>query len=198
MRLIDFGLCKRLGSADEEKGAGAAVERCGSLVGTAGCVAPEVLANQPYGYSADWWAVGVAGYHLLTGAPPHDPGCEGDIVGGWTNPLNRGAIARWVARLHERRPTCHAVRADMEDESKDLGAGGGAEPVLHGLLDPDPTKRLCGQRGLAELEECKWFEGFDWEGLKAGTLLPPEQTFDFGGGGGGVAAGASSGEFGGF
>lgn len=114
-----------------------------------------------------------------TGAPPHDPACEGAIVGGWNNPINRSAIARWVARLHEPPPTCAAIRTDLDDESKDLGAGAGAEPVLHRLLDPDPTTRLCATRGLDELKECAWFEGFDWEALQAGTLLPPEQSFSF-------------------
>ena len=61
----------------------------------------------------------------------------------------------------------------------DLGAGGGAEPVLHRLLDPDPTTRLCATHVLNELKECAWFEGFDWEALHAGRLLPPEQSFSF-------------------
>jgi len=66
IRLIDFGLCKRIGGGDRgEDPPSRMALRCGSLVGTAGCVAPEVLAQQPYGCSADWWAVGVAGYHLL-------------------------------------------------------------------------------------------------------------------------------------
>ena len=72
IRLIDFGLCKRISGADDgADGLGRStrtVQRCGSLVGTAGCVAPEVLAKQPYGCSADWWAVGVAGFHLLVSA----------------------------------------------------------------------------------------------------------------------------------
>lgn len=76
VRLIDFGLCckQQITEADTAVGAAGGSEaqatertsqRCGSLVGTAGCVAPEVLAKQPYGCSADWWAVGVAGFHLL-------------------------------------------------------------------------------------------------------------------------------------
>lgn len=51
--------------------------------------------------------------------------------------------------------------------------------MLHKLLDPDPTKRLCATRGLDELKESSWFEGFDWEALQKGTLLPPEQSFSF-------------------
>jgi hypothetical protein len=51
--------------------------------------------------------------------------------------------------------------------------------VLHRLLDPDPKKRLCATRGLDELKECSWFEGFDWGALENGSLLPPEQSFSF-------------------
>lgn len=73
IRLIDFGLCKRIGDVDgaEDPLSRRMALRCGSLVGTAGCVAPEVLAKQPYGCSSDWWAVGVAGYHLLVSLRAH-------------------------------------------------------------------------------------------------------------------------------
>lgn len=135
-----------------------------------------------------------ASFLWQTGAPPHDPACEGAIVGGWNNPINRGAIARWVARLHEPIPTCGAIRAALDDDSRDLGAGGGAEPVLHGLLNPDPAERLGARRGLEELKECAWFEGFDWVGLEAGTLLPPEQHFEFEFGGQAAAPVAVEGE----
>ena len=66
--------------------------------------------------------------------------------------------------------------------------------MLHRLLDPDPTTRLCATRGLDELKECAWFEGFDWEALQAGTLLPPEQHFEFEFGGQAAAPVAVEGE----
>ena len=120
---------------------------------------------------------GDADFWCQTGAPPHDPACEGAIIGGWNNPDNDNAIARWVERLLAPPPTCAAIRTALDDDCKDLGAGGGAEPVLHGLLDPDPTTRLGATRGLDELKECAWFRDFDWAALEAGTLLPPEQSF---------------------
>lgn len=45
----------------------------------------------------------------------------------------------------------------------------GAQPLLRGLLEVDPRRRLrgAGLRGLA------WFAGFDWAGVDAGELLPP-------------------------
>ena len=168
-RLCDFGLCKQLGPAPSG-------ERCRSMVGTAGCVAPEVLAAQPYGYAADWWGVGVAGYHLLAGAPPHDPAAEGAITGGWGSAANRAAVARWVARLHEPMPSCRAIQAS--DDERTAPAGGGAEPLLRALLDPSPNTRLGSTRGLAELKEHEWFAEFDWRSLEEGTLLPPQQTFE--------------------
>ncbi|KAK2177097.1 hypothetical protein NP493_619g06014 [Ridgeia piscesae] len=55
----DFGLSKT-----EESGAMA------TACGTPGYVAPEVLAQQPYGKEVDIWSIGVITYILLCGYPP--------------------------------------------------------------------------------------------------------------------------------
>ncbi|XP_011444543.1 calcium/calmodulin-dependent protein kinase type 1-like [Crassostrea angulata] len=57
--ISDFGLSKT-----EESGTMA------TACGTPGYVAPEVLAQQPYGKEVDCWSIGVISYILLCGYPP--------------------------------------------------------------------------------------------------------------------------------
>lgn len=57
--ISDFGLSKM-----EESGVMA------TACGTPGYVAPEVLAQKPYGKAVDVWSIGVIAYILLCGYPP--------------------------------------------------------------------------------------------------------------------------------
>ena len=57
--ISDFGLSKM-----EESGVMA------TACGTPGYVAPEVLAQKPYGKAVDVWSIGVISYILLCGYPP--------------------------------------------------------------------------------------------------------------------------------
>lgn len=57
--ISDFGLSKM-----EDSGVMA------TACGTPGYVAPEVLAQKPYGKAVDVWSIGVIAYILLCGYPP--------------------------------------------------------------------------------------------------------------------------------
>ena len=60
VKLIDFGLAKRLGE-----------RRSTSLVGTNAYLAPEqVLPGRQHGKEVDWYALGVLIYELVFGEPP--------------------------------------------------------------------------------------------------------------------------------
>ena len=62
-RLIDFGLSK-LNVTDEIS------TFTKTLCGTNCYMAPEVVRQECYGRSADWWSFGVLAYDMLTGGPP--------------------------------------------------------------------------------------------------------------------------------
>ena len=62
VKLIDFGLVKE-GVALPDKG-------CKTWVGTNEYIAPEIILRKPYGYSVDYWALGIVIHELLTGLPP--------------------------------------------------------------------------------------------------------------------------------
>lgn len=57
IKLVDFGLCKKLGTRGRTK----------SFCGTVEYMAPEVVNGTGHNTSADWWALGVLTIELLTG-----------------------------------------------------------------------------------------------------------------------------------
>jgi serine/threonine protein kinase len=62
VRLGDFGLAK-CGVREPDRGAL-------SMCGTPEYMAPEVLTQQAYGRSVDWWSLGMLTYEMMTGYPP--------------------------------------------------------------------------------------------------------------------------------
>ena len=61
LKLIDFGLCKQLGSSE-----GTSYTCCG----TPEYLPPEMLSREGHAAPADWWAMGIIIYELLTGITP--------------------------------------------------------------------------------------------------------------------------------
>ena len=60
LKIVDFGLARVLRHN----------EMTSSIVGTPAYFAPEILKGQSYDMTADWWAVGIIMYQLLTGVLP--------------------------------------------------------------------------------------------------------------------------------
>ena len=60
VKLADFGFIKRLQQH----------ERTYTFCGTPEYIAPEIISNQGYNQSVDWYALGIMIYELMYGRPP--------------------------------------------------------------------------------------------------------------------------------
>lgn len=137
IKLTDFGLCK------EEITFGATTR---TFCGTPEYLAPEVLEDNDYGRSVDWWGVGVVMYEMMCGRLP------------------------FYSRDHEVLFELILVEeikfpARLSDVAKLL---------LSGLLTKDPLKRLGG--GETDAEEVKkhvFFESINWEDLYSKKIDAP-------------------------
>ncbi|KAJ1982692.1 hypothetical protein H4R34_001629 [Dimargaris verticillata] len=103
--LTDFGLSK-LGLPRDGK--------TSTFCGTIEYMAPEVLDEEPYDQSVDWWSLGILLYDMLTGSPPFKG-------------KNRKAVMDAIRRSPVRYPNY------LSPEAKDL---------ISSLLQRDPNQRL--------------------------------------------------------
>lgn len=98
-------------------------------------IAPELLENQGYTKTVDWWTLGVLLYEMMTGLPPfYDE--------------NVNTMYQRILRDPLRFPE------DMGNEAKS---------VMAGLLQRDPTRRL-GNGGADEIKRHPFFaKHIDWQ-----------------------------------
>lgn len=102
-----------------------ALTRTGLVSGRAGYFSPELAQGGDPSSASDVWALGATLYAAVEGRPPHP---------SRANPL---AMLREIA-THPPRPPEHA---------------GPLEPVLSGLMQPDPAQRWSAEQGASALRE---------------------------------------------
>lgn len=118
-----------------------------TMCGTPGYIAPEIILGQGYGKGSDWFAIGCVMFDMLTGAPPFPT-----------------------------RTDQFAMIQSMMNNSLQLPMylSFWAKDLLRNLIQLKPMKRFgVVHGGTDKIRNHKWFEGFDWEQLRNGTMPAP-------------------------
>ncbi|XP_039247785.1 RAC-gamma serine/threonine-protein kinase-like [Styela clava] len=137
IKITDFGLCK------EEISYGGTTK---TFCGTPEYLAPEVLEDNDYGRSVDWWGLGVVMYEMMCGRLP------------------------FYSRDHE----VLFERILMEDISLPSMLSGDGRSLLSGLLCKDPRRRLGSSAADAtEVMGHTFFSRINWKDLYDRKIPPP-------------------------
>lgn len=137
IKIADFGLCK------EDISFG---DRTRTFCGTPEYLAPEVLEDNDYGRSVDWWGVGVVMYEMMCGRLP------------------------FYSKDHEKLFEL-ILTGNIRFPSK---LSSEARSLLSGLLVKDPNQRLGGgPEDAKEIMAQEFFRSVDWEKLYRKEITPP-------------------------
>ncbi|KAM9841016.1 serine/threonine-protein kinase N2 [Aulostomus maculatus] len=137
VKIADFGLCK------EGMGHG---DRTSTFCGTPEFLAPEVLTDNNYTRSVDWWGLGVLIYEMLVGESPFPGDDEEEVFDSIVND-----------EVHYPR--------FLSPEAVSL---------IQKLLQKNPEMRLgAGEEDAAQIKRHKFFKGVDWDALLLKTVKPP-------------------------
>jgi len=138
IKVTDFGLCKQ---GLVKPGA-----TTSTFCGTPEYLAPEIIEEENYGLSVDWWTLGIVLHEMLVGQPP---------FGG-----NVGMDELFQKILHQ--PISFPGFLSKN-----------AVALLGGLLERNPEKRLgSGPRDGEEIKEHPFYAKIDWNKLLAKEITP--------------------------
>ncbi|KAK9702160.1 Phorbol esters/diacylglycerol binding domain (C1 domain) [Popillia japonica] len=162
IKLTDYGMCKegiRHGDTTSTFCGTPnyiAPEILRTFCGTPNYIAPEILRGEDYGFSVDWWALGVLLYEMLAGRSPFD------IAGASENPDQNTEDYLFQVILEKtiRIPRSLSVKAAN---------------VLKGFLNKNPADRLgChGHDSFQEITSHQFFKSIDWDMLEQKQVPPP-------------------------
>uniref|UniRef100_A0A8C6PI76 G protein-coupled receptor kinase n=1 Tax=Nothobranchius furzeri TaxID=105023 RepID=A0A8C6PI76_NOTFU len=140
IRISDLGLAVHVPEGQTIKG----------RVGTVGYMAPEVVKNERYTFSPDWWALGCLVYEMIEGQSPFQQRKK---------KIKREEVERLVREVEEEYSSKFS-----ED----------AKSICKMLLAKDPTARLgCQGGGASEVKGHPIFRSMNFKRLQAGMLQPP-------------------------
>uniref|UniRef100_A0A673ARL2 protein kinase C n=1 Tax=Sphaeramia orbicularis TaxID=375764 RepID=A0A673ARL2_9TELE len=137
IRIADFGLCKE----GMDHG-----DRTSTFCGTPEFLAPEVLTDNNYTRSVDWWGLGVLIYEMLVGESPFPGDDEEEVFDSIVN----------------------------DDVQFPRFLSPDSVSLIQKLLQKNPDMRLgAGEEDALEIKRHKFFQGVDWDALLAKKVKPP-------------------------
>ncbi|XP_078500040.1 G protein-coupled receptor kinase 5 isoform X1 [Lissotriton helveticus] len=140
IRISDLGLAVKIPEGEAIRG----------RVGTVGYMAPEVLNNQKYTFSPDYWGLGCLIYEMIAGQCPFR---------GRKEKVKREEVDRRVLETDE-------VYSEKFSEE--------AESICKMLLSKDVKQRLgCQEEKAAAVKRHPFFKAMNFKRLEAGILDPP-------------------------
>ncbi|KAG9342495.1 hypothetical protein JZ751_016498 [Albula glossodonta] len=140
IRISDLGLAVQIPEGETIRG----------RVGTVGYMAPEVIQNESYSFSPDWWGLGCLIFEMIQGQSP---------------------FRRRKERV-KREEVDRRVREDQEEYSDKFSEE--AQDICRLLLAKDPKERLgCQGRGATEVKQHRIFRNINFKRLEANILDPP-------------------------
>ncbi|KAK1886218.1 G protein-coupled receptor kinase 6 [Dissostichus eleginoides] len=140
IRISDLGLAVQIPEGETIRG----------RVGTVGYMAPEVIQNESYSVSPDWWGLGCLIFEMIQGQSPF----------------------RKRKERVKREEVDRRVREDQEEYSDKFVEE--AKDICRQLLSKDPKQRLgCQGRGAVEVKQHPIFRNINFKRLEANMLDPP-------------------------
>uniref|UniRef100_H3CH86 Protein kinase C n=1 Tax=Tetraodon nigroviridis TaxID=99883 RepID=H3CH86_TETNG len=145
VKLTDYGMCKE----GIQPG-----DTTSTFCGTPNYIAPEILRGEDYGFSVDWWALGVLMFEMMAGRSPFD------IVTDNPDMNTEEYLFQVILEKPIRIPRSLSVKAAS---------------VLKGFLNKDPKDRLgCQvQMGFTDVQSHTFFRSIDWNQLEQKQVTPP-------------------------
>ena len=150
IKMTDYGMCK--------EGIGS-IMTSSNLCGMSNYIAPEILRGEEYGFSVDWWSLGVVLFEMLCGRSPFDVTEDEENTEelNLSQPLEQGSHFQIILEKSIQIPR------SLSDN---------ARSVLKGFLNKLPVERLGYQHelGLLSVVNHPFFESIDWEKVRSNQL----------------------------
>uniref|UniRef100_T1JG55 G protein-coupled receptor kinase n=1 Tax=Strigamia maritima TaxID=126957 RepID=T1JG55_STRMM len=142
VRISDLGLAVEIPEGEMVRG----------RVGTVGYMAPEVVDNEKYTFSPDWFSLGCLIYEMIEGQAPF----------------------RARKEKVKREEVDRRVKEDQEEYSHKFSPE--SRGICLSLLQKNPKERLgcnSGRYGAKEVHQNEFFKTMNWKRLEAGMREPP-------------------------